>query len=428
MYRKEVGAQSPLRILEATTHGGLGVGNLGVVMSRAGVGKTACLVQIALDDLLCEREVLHVTLEQKLEHVESWYDALLEDLASHRELTDPAAARAAVRAKRVIHSLGVGGLYPDRLERIVQTFRESINFRPKTIVVDGWNWSAHTVAENAAMIGAFKAHAGLLEAELWMSAQTHRGDGGERLSTIPPPCADYDSLIDVAIYLEPRGSEVAVCLLKDHDHELLSGQKLFLDSDTGRMVSERGRGAAPSLPNGAYTLLSGGAEGAEECFGDCAEEFGLEEINFSFEGRTPKRLRGLVKLSEEELDQGAVSSIFLDSHLHRAFPKTPLFQRTLKSIWHQVNTAQEVFSVGVINADNTVKGGTGWAVELARIWNKPVFVYDQERRAWFTWRDHEWLSEAAPIISARRFTGTGTRFLSGSGREAVRELFRRSFS
>ena len=38
-YGKEVNEHSPLRILEASIHGGLGQGNLGVVMARAGVGK-----------------------------------------------------------------------------------------------------------------------------------------------------------------------------------------------------------------------------------------------------------------------------------------------------------------------------------------------------------------------------------------------------
>ena len=69
MYTKEVNEQSPLRILEKSIHGGLGKGNLGVVMARAGVGKTACLVQIALDDLLRGRDVLHVALGQTVEHV-----------------------------------------------------------------------------------------------------------------------------------------------------------------------------------------------------------------------------------------------------------------------------------------------------------------------------------------------------------------------
>src|SRR5690606_15554262 len=117
-----------------------------------------------------------------------------------------------------------------------------------------------------------------------------------------------------------------------------------------------------------------------------------------------------------ELAQGAVSQVYMEAHMHRRYPATPLFQKTLQSIWHQVNTSQEVFAVGLILPDDTVKGGTGWAAELARVWHKPVHVYDQERRGWFLWQDKEWVPVQDPVISARRFTGTGTRYLSDHGR------------
>ena len=37
MYQRDVNRRSPLRVFERSIHGGLGPGNLGVVMSRAGV-------------------------------------------------------------------------------------------------------------------------------------------------------------------------------------------------------------------------------------------------------------------------------------------------------------------------------------------------------------------------------------------------------
>lgn len=40
-------------------------------------------------------------------------------------------------------------------------------------------------------------------------------------------------------------------------------------------------------------LFSGGALGAEEAFGACAEQFGIKEVNFSFDGHKPARTRGL---------------------------------------------------------------------------------------------------------------------------------------
>src|SRR5690606_193556 len=104
MYRKEVNANSPIRILETSIHGGLGKGNLGVVMARAGVGKTACLVHLGLDDLLRERPVLHVSLDQTVDHVLSWYDAIFEDLSVHSNLEQSGEVSASLAKNRVIAS------------------------------------------------------------------------------------------------------------------------------------------------------------------------------------------------------------------------------------------------------------------------------------------------------------------------------------
>jgi hypothetical protein len=267
----------------------------------------------------------------------------------------------------------------------------------------------------------------MFEAELWMTAQTHREGTGSHPENVPPPCDAYADLIDVALFLEPHGEDIAVRLLKDHDNEAPSETHLRLHPDTLRLVADSTGRTTPAMPPTASTLLSGGAEGAEAHFGECAQRWGLMELNFSFQGRNPKRTRGLVRLTPEELQQGAVSAVYMEAHMHRTYPKTPFFQKTLQSIWHQVNTAETVFSVGVILPDDTVKGGTGWAAELARVWHKTVYVFDQEKRGWCTWNGSEWEAIDPPTIDVRRFTGTGTRNLSDAGRDAITELFERSF-
>ena len=60
MYRKFVNARSPLRLLEKGLQGGLGIGNIGVLVAGHGVGKTPFLVGVALDELLRQGTVLHV--------------------------------------------------------------------------------------------------------------------------------------------------------------------------------------------------------------------------------------------------------------------------------------------------------------------------------------------------------------------------------
>ncbi|MCK5799746.1 MAG: hypothetical protein KAI47_21295 [Deltaproteobacteria bacterium] len=181
------------------------------------------------------------------------------------------------------------------------------------------------------------------------------------------------------------------------------------------------------MPASGHTLLSGGAGGAESEFGRQAEAWRVQEVNFTCEGRKPARTRNLVLLDEEDLAQGAVSEVYLQAHMKRTYPDTELFRRTLQTIWHQVKTASEVFVVGLVQADGTVRGGTGWAAELGRHWHKPVYVFDQEREVWFSWTGEDWVEVEAPQITTRRFCGTGTRFLTDAGRAAIEGLFERSF-
>ena len=173
-------------------------------------------------------------------------------------------------------------------------------------------------------------------------------------------------------------------------------------------------------------LFSGAAGGAEAAFGEAAERHGIDEVNFTFEGHRDARTRGLRVLTHEELRQGDVSLAYVSRLMHRQYKDTPLFRKVLQSIWHQVNQGQEIFVVGKILEDGTVKGGTGWGAEFAKLCNKPLYVFDQPRGDWFHWDGEDW-SQTTPRITHPHFAGTGTRFLEDAGRAAIDSLFERSF-
>jgi hypothetical protein len=178
-----------------------------------------------------------------------------------------------------------------------------------------------------------------------------------------------------------------------------------------------------------YILFSGGAPGAEAEFGHNAERFGIEEVNFAFEGHTHVRTRGLRILNHEELKAGDVSLEYVSRLMNRRYTDSPTIRKVLQSLWYQNNHGMEIFVIGTILEDNTVKGGTGWGAEFAKLCNKPLFVFDQVRDQWFTWNQQAWVPCARnePIIRQPHFTGTGTRLLEENGRRAIQELFERSF-
>ena len=174
-------------------------------------------------------------------------------------------------------------------------------------------------------------------------------------------------------------------------------------------------------------LFSGAANGAEAAFGEAAERHRIEEVNFTFEDHADARGRGIRVLTHRELEQGDVSLAYVSKLMHRRYKDTPLFKKVLQSIWHQVNSGREIYVVGKILPDETVKGGTGWGAEFAKLCNKPLFVFDQDQDAWFRWSGQGWEAEAEPVVGHQHFAGTGTRFLEENGRAAINSLFDRSF-
>jgi len=177
-------------------------------------------------------------------------------------------------------------------------------------------------------------------------------------------------------------------------------------------------------------LFSGGAPGAEAAFGEEAERYGIDEVNYTFEGHNHARQRGLRVLTHEELQAGDVSLEYVSRLLNRRYTEGPTLRKILQTIWYQVNSGQEIYVVGHIEPDGTVRGGTGWGAEFAKLCNKPLSVFDQSRDAWFTWTGSDWRQRTAddlPVITHAHITGTGTRVLEQNGRNAIRGLFERSF-
>ncbi len=432
MQRREMNHRSPMRVFEQSMNGGLGRGKIGAVAAGPGVGKTALLVQIALDDLLRDRRVLHIAREQTVEHVRAYYSELFHELSQASALADADSVWLELERHRLIFSLvsavekpspGTRGSSFSRIAEVVGFARTVAHFDPDVIVVDAVELGdgAH---ERLAALAALAREA---HAELWFSVCTttvpdHSGE-------LPEPLAGYAPLVDVVVFLSPEPAAVRIHLLKDHDHRNLGELHHRLDPYTMRILGEELPPVREHWPDPLrYRLVSGGSHGAEAFFGLCAERWGVAETNYTFEGhRSLVRARGVVRLGEDELGRGDFSLRYVSRRLRRELSEVPLVRRVLQTIWHQVMHASQVFAVGSIQADGTVRGGTGWGAELARIWHKPLFVYDQDQRSWFNWTGAAWEPELEPVILSEVFAGLGTQHLREDGCAAIEALFRRTF-
>jgi hypothetical protein len=175
-----------------------------------------------------------------------------------------------------------------------------------------------------------------------------------------------------------------------------------------------------------YTLYSGGLKGAESTFGEAAEQWGIKEVAYTFAGNKIARDKNALLLSKDELKRGDISMELVSKMMNRTYYHTDKIRKVLQIIFHMVNNGHQVFVIGSIQPNNTVKGGTGWAVELAKLFNRPLSVYDQPQKQWFSWRENSWRKDAPKIIH-ETFVGTGTRELSEDGRQAIFRLFEETF-
>ena len=230
MRAKQLNERSPLRIFERSINGGLGPGNIGVVVSRPGLGKTSFLVGLALDDLLHGRKVFHVALEQSVDHVREYYEEIFTDLAEAVHLEDAAAIRLDVERSRLVHTYVGHSFSMVKFRNAVRTLRDHLHFEPAVVVIDGFPFAGDHYDEIAEM----RAIAGRMGCELWMSAQTHKEAPQPKPGELPWPLARYQDLLSVVVGLDAEGDRIRLRLVKDHDNADL--HDLYLDLDPRTML------------------------------------------------------------------------------------------------------------------------------------------------------------------------------------------------
>lgn len=403
--------RSPIQAVSAAVQGGLEPGQVGGVLARAGVGKSAFLVHAALTLLVRGVSVLHVSLSNTRAHVQTYYTELFNQI-SDQHSADVVGSRVAMERHRVIHSSPGGAFGPDDLRKLAAMLGEVMDFHPQLVVIDGL--TPATLGEVADWASVAAEHSLRLWVSLRLEADQEASALAGRFST--------------AVELSQGPTDVLLHVLRVAGQEAV-GDVVRLDPLTMLVRPEDACDPAtspPSPPARQCTLFSGGAMGAEAHFGAAAERWGVNEVNFTFAGHNQKRTAGRRELSASELDAGTVSLTYVSHRLHRHWEKTPRLRKVLQTLWHVVSHADLVFIVGEIQEDGTVHGGTGWSVELARRWHKPTWVFDQAQGAWFLWDGQGW-QQGNPVIESVRFAGSGTRFLSEAGAAAIDDLFARSF-
>ncbi len=222
MVKQELIKRSPLRIFETSIHGGLGTGNIGMLVSPKGVGKTACLVHIATDKLLRDKHVIHVSFAARVDHIISWYEDIFDEIARKRSLESAVDVHDEIIKNRVIMNFNQQGITTEQILKSLKALIEDGNFAADTIIFDGYDL-ARAGSDDLRAIHDFAAESGL---EVWFSVSVP--DGEDSASYVEP----FMHEATVVITLEYAGDHVQFRALKDHDNLEPKDMRLKLDPKT----------------------------------------------------------------------------------------------------------------------------------------------------------------------------------------------------
>jgi hypothetical protein len=204
---------SPLKILESSAYKELGKGNLGVLIARAGVGKTSCLIHIAFDKLFREEKLVHVSLKDAPEKVAAYYNAIFNDLVAVLNIENEYEARSLLEKNKIIFAYLKKSFDLPRLHKSLTNLTSEANFKPDTLIIDGVNFTE----AGRDIFEGFKKIAKEFDLEVWFSALSHRHITEVNEKGIPFPCNNLDDLFSLIIQLSSTQSGVFLTLLKDHD-------------------------------------------------------------------------------------------------------------------------------------------------------------------------------------------------------------------
>ena len=228
MVLNELIQRSPIRILERSIHGGLKAGEIGIIASLNGVGKTSVLVQLALDKLLQGKKVIHVSFTQHAHYVLAWYEDIFSEFISRKNLENAGEVKNDLVKNRVLMNFNQDGMSKDQIIRGLRAMIVEGGFAAEAIIIDGFDFT-RADHERIANVKAFAAELGL---SVWYSCTEQ--DKGKQYDdqNIPLVIKGFADLIDVVIVLEPKQDHIKLSVSKNRDSFNAKALAMRLDPKT----------------------------------------------------------------------------------------------------------------------------------------------------------------------------------------------------
>lgn len=230
MEVKELIEKSPIRVFEESINGGLGKGNLGIITSRHGVGKTACMVHLAIDKILQGKNVVHVSFGANVEHIMNWYKEVFKEITDFKSIDDAVEVYETLRTNRVMMNFSQENISMDKIVLSLETLINAGSFKADAVFFDGYK-DSNTSSDDIKKIKEFAGKMGL---EVWMcvspAANETKFDSCGVAEAIMPKIESAD--VAVGLHYNDLKSRVIMTVVRNHGKNVSHPAGTSLDPKT----------------------------------------------------------------------------------------------------------------------------------------------------------------------------------------------------
>ena len=209
MIKKDFILYNPLSLIGYKNEDIIPGGGFGAVLARAGVGKTAFLVQLAIRALLQDKNVLHISLDNPADKVDLWYKEVFGNFARQCNVLPSEELWENILPHRFIMTFKVEGFSVPKLEERLTDLIEQNIFSPRMVVIDGLSFD-DSIRKSLSDLKIFAEKHSM---HVWFAIRTHRNEQKEQ-DGMPASIEKIADLFDVVINLKPQGKEIHVQSLK----------------------------------------------------------------------------------------------------------------------------------------------------------------------------------------------------------------------
>lgn len=203
-------------------------GAFAAIFARAGVGKTALLVQIAINSMLRGKNVLHISTADPVDKVDLWYKEVFQRLDHEYESLNINKTKDQLLRHRFIMTFETESFSIAKLKKRVNELISQEIFAPTQIMIDDFSFEKVS-NEELADLKAFVEANNLV---FWFTIRTHRDEAISEIN-IPTRLMPMIDWFDFMLRLEPENERIYVrSVTRDASGINVNGKDLFLDPST----------------------------------------------------------------------------------------------------------------------------------------------------------------------------------------------------